>query len=762
MKYKNPKLSVAERIEDLLSRMTLEEKVAQTMSVDTTTLLIDDKDSEALFRTGQLQDEKLISLLKNGIGAFQLPGRRLDPRKSAIYRNILQKHIQEHTRLQIPVLSQEECLMGQLSKDSTMFPRPIGLAGTFDTDLVEAIYDAVGKETRARGGHQAFTPVLDIGRDPRWGRIEETFGEDTYLVSRMAISVVRGLQGGSGGVESNHIVSSPKHFAGYGQCAGGRNFAPTDIPMRMLKDEILPPFRVAVMEARAKGIMPSHSEIDGVPCHGNKWLLTTVLRDEWGFDGIVISDYNDALRLDILHHIADSSEEAAASALEAGLDMDIPSGSAYESLLNAAENSDRVHRLLDRAVSRILKLKFELGLFEHVYVDPDIAKGIVNCEKHVALAKKAADKTIILLKNEADLLPLDRKNIKSIAVIGPNADPVEFSYYSTRPNIGVSILEGITDKVGSECEIHYEKGCHITKEVEVIETETEDVTLNPGLYTLNEEIDMMKKAAWIAAQADVAVVCLGGSPSSSREAVTLQKNFGDNASLDLVGQQNELLRMVLDTGTPTIVILINGKPMSCSYVYENAPAVIEGWYLGQETGRSVADVLFGDVNPGAKLPVTIARSAGHLPAYYSQKPTGILKDYLFEKEGPLFCFGHGLSYTTFEYQGLSLSKPVIKLGECAEVSIDVTNSGNRFGDEIVQMYIRDCVASVTRPNKLLKGFCRIQLNAGETKKVTFSITPKDLEFTGIDYQPIVEPGEFEIMVGRSSENYDMVILTVEE
>lgn len=762
MNHLNTELSVDQRVEALLALMTVEEKVAQTISIDTTTLLVDEGQEEVMFRTGKLQDEHLKGLLSNGIGAFQLPGRRMTPERSAIYRNILQTYIQENTRLKIPVLSQEECLMGQLAKGSTMFPRPIGLAGTFDTDLVEAIYDAIGKETRSRGGHQAFTPVLDIGRDPRWGRFEETFGEDTYLVSRMAVSVVKGLQGGSEGVDSNHIISSPKHFAGYGQCAGGRNFAPTNIPLRMFRDEILPPFKAAVMEAKAKGIMPSHSEIDGIPCHGNKWLLTSVLRDEWGFDGIVISDYNDALRLDVLHHVEADIEQAAINALDAGLDMDIPNGSAYESLLGAAKKNKEVEKLLDRAVSRILKIKFELGLFENITVDAEKTKETVNCKEHISLAKKAADKTIILMKNEENLLPLKMDDLNSIAVIGPNADPVEFSYYSARPNIGVSILDGIRAKVGDQCQVQYEHGCRITKQREVIETETENVIKNPCLYTLEEERDLIDKAVELAKNSDVAIVCVGGSPSTSREAVTLQKNYGDNASLDILGQQNELVKSVLATGTPTIVVLINGKPLSCTYIYEHVPAVLEGWYLGQETGTSMADVIFGDVNPGGKLPVTIARSAGHLPAYYSQKPTGVLKDYLFEEEGPLFPFGYGLSYTDFEYSQLMLSKSRVKIDEEVKVSVNVSNVGSRDGDEVVQLYIRDNVASVTRPVKLLKGFKRITLKADETRTVVFTLKPEDFEFTGVDYKPTIEAGTYNIMVGSSSVDYDMVVLNVED
>lgn len=748
--YKNVNLPVEKRVSSLMGLMTLEEKIAQTISVDTGALDISEDDLQVFKETGKIQSDKLEEAFKHGIGSFQLPGKSLDVKESTEYRNLLQKYIKDNTRLQIPVLSQEECLNGQLSKGATMFPRPIGLAGTFDTELVQSVFRVIGSETRARGGHQAFTPVLDIGRDPRWGRIEETYGEDTYLVTQMGLAAVRGLQGGSDGVTPEGIIASPKHFVGYGQCAGGRNFAPTEIPLRKLRDEILPPFKAVVTEAKAKGIMPSHSEIDGIPCHGNPWLLTDILRGEWGFDGIVVSDYNDALRLDILHHVEEDKEGACVAALHAGLDMDIPIGSAYKSLYAAATKNKEVIKLIDRAVSRILTLKFQLGLFESLVVDPDAAKSLVNCDSHKALAKKAADKTMILLRNENEILPLDISETKSIAVIGPNADPVEFSYYSTRPNVGVSILEGIKAKVGEECEVRYEMGCHITKSTKVIETETETLAKNPGLYSMEEELPHINKAVEIAKSSDVAILCVGGSPSSSREAVTLQKHYGDNAHLDLVGVQTELIKRVVETGTPTIVIFISGKPITSSYVYNHVDAVIQGWYLGQETGCSVADVIFGDVNPGGKLPVTIPRSSGHLPAYYSQKPTGFLKDYIFEIEGPWYPFGYGLSYTTFKLDNLHLKVSEVPLGEPVEVRVDVTNTGYCLGDEVVQVYVRDEIASVTRPLKELKAFERVTLEAGESKTVTLVLKADAFTFTGVDYTPTIEKGTFTIMVGTSS------------
>ena len=629
-------MAYEKEVEALLSQMTLEEKIAQTLSISTNDLDLTEEEKRVVLETGELQNEQIKEQLRFGLGAFQLPGKNFTVEESVKYRNILQKYIQEHTRLKIPALVHEECLNGQLAKGATVFPRPIGLAGSFNPELVELAYDAIGREVRARGGHQAFTPVLDIGRDPRWGRIEETFGEDTHLVTQMGMAVVKGLQGGSEGAQKDHIISSPKHFAAYGQCDGGRNFAPTNVPLRILRDQIFPPFEKAVKEAHAMGIMPSHAEIDGIPCHGNSWLLDEVLRKEWGFDGIVVSDYGDVERLEILHHIAENKRKAAAYGLQAGVDIDAPSGAAYSVLKEAIEEDPNLLEVLDRTVRRILSVKYRIGLFDQIYMDPAQATELVNCRAHQELALKAAEETVILLRNEKEILPLKKDNLKKLAVIGPTADPVEFSYYSERPNIGISILNGIRAQAEDRFEVVYEKGCGLTKEQLAMETET-DVTLrNPSLYTLEEEEGMIREAVRAAEESDAVILCLGGSPNTSREAVTLMKHYGDNASLDLVGQQNELFKRIKATGKPVIVVLINGKPLSCGTVYENADAVLEGWYLGQQTGTAIGKILFGEVNPSGKLPVTIVRNAGHLPGYYSQKRTGFIKEYLFEPEGPYY------------------------------------------------------------------------------------------------------------------------------
>ncbi len=738
------------RVDELLNEMTLEEKIAQTMAIPTNDLALDDEELQKVLSTGEIQNEQIKEWLRYGLGAFQLPGKNMPVEASVKYRNILQKYVQENTRLKIPVLVHEECLNGQLAEGATMFPRPIGMAGSFNPELVQKVFDVVGREVRLRGGHQAFTPVLDIGRDPRWGRIEETFGEDTHLVSEIGLAAVKGLQGGGDGVDAEHIVSSPKHFVAYGQCDGGRNFAPTNIPMRALKDQILPPFERAVKEGHAMGIMPSHSDIDGIPCHGNRWLLTELLREEWGFEGIVVSDYGDVERLEILHHVVDSKTKAAAQGLRAGVDIDAPAGAAYSVLKEAIEEDPTLESVLDDTVRRILSLKFRLGLFENVYKSPEEAGRIVNCQEHIDVAQEIAEETVILLKNEGEILPLDSKNLKKLAVIGPTATPVEFSYYSARPNVGVSILDGIREKAEGEFEVRYERGCGITKEQLAMETETDVMLQNPTLYTPEEEVETIRSAVELAQNSDVVVLCLGGSPNTSREAVTLMKHNGDNSSLDLVGQQNELLRQVVATGTPTVVVLINGKPLSCGEVYEKANAVLEGWYLGQQTGAAIANVLFGDVNPSGRLPVTIVRNSGCLPGYYSQKRTAFIKDYLFEKEGPYYWFGYGLSYTEFEYSNLTLSGEDLPEGVVMQASVDVKNVGKRDGKEVVQMYISDPVSSMARPMKELKGFQKVLIESGETKKINFKITKEMLEFTGFDYKKVVEPGKFIVIIGKNS------------
>ncbi|MEK3885024.1 glycoside hydrolase family 3 N-terminal domain-containing protein [Paenibacillus sp. PL2-23] len=749
--YKNSSLPIEARVEDLIARMTLKEKVAQTLSLGKVSEAFEERllsDNGA----GELPFEE--DIFQHGAGAIQMPfkGDTIATRIKKL--NAMQNYFVNQTRLGIPVMAQEECLHGHLAKEATCFPVPIAMASTWDTELVERVFSAIGKEARARGGHEAHTPVLDLARDPRWGRTEETYGEDTFLVTRMGVAAVKGLQ--------KHVIAAPKHFAGYAQSDGGRNFAPSHIPPRMLRDQILPPFKAVVEEAGALGMMPSHNEIDGVPCHSSRYLLTELLREEWGFQGIVVSDYSDSSRLDVLFHIVNNQTEAAVKALYAGLDMDLPGGACYIHLIEAITEKPELEELLDLAVARILRLKFQLGLFENPYADTEHAQQIINCPEHRSIAKEAADKAITLLKNEGGLLPLNKNKIKKLAVIGPNADPVCTGTYSTIPNKGISVLKGIEQKFQGEMEIVYAHGCKITYETDISgESELDKRVHNPQLCTMEDNHHLLEEAVKAAQDCDVAVVCVGGNTLTSREAIFVGDDRGDRADLNLAGDQNELIRRIVETGTPTVVVLLNGTPLSINYVAEQVPAILEGWYLGEETGNAIADVLFGHVNPSGKLPITFPRSVGQLPVYYSQKPTGLFKKYLFDqKDGPLFAFGTGLSYTTFQYSNPTLTANHITSSNSTAVAVDVTNTGELAGDEIVQMYITDLVSSVTRPNKELKGFKRISLQPGETKTVTFEIEPSMLSFTNEAFETVVEPGEFKIMVGTSSEQYQTLILNV--
>ncbi|MEK3883262.1 glycoside hydrolase family 3 N-terminal domain-containing protein [Paenibacillus sp. PL2-23] len=758
--YKNVDLPVDVRVDDLLHRMTLAEKVVQTLSIGKVGQSFDVQLNE----DGSLAEGGIEEIYKHGAGAIQLPFKT-DSIEARIKKlNALQDYFVNKTRLGIPVMAQEECLHGHLAKDATSFPIPIAMASTWDTELIERVYTAIGKEARVRGGHEAHTPVLDLARDPRWGRTEETYGEDTHLVSRMGVAAVRGLQGTDETVGPEHVIAAPKHLAGYAQSDGGRNFAPSNIPIRVLRDQILPPFQAVVQEAGALGMMPSHNEIDGIPCHGNRQLLTGILRDEWGFNGIVVSDYFDASRLDILFHVVDNQKEAAVKALKAGLDMDLPGGGCFVHLLDAIAEDPALEEVLNVTVARILRVKFLLGLFENPYADAEHAKQVINCEQHKKLAKEAADKSITLLKNEGGLLPLNRHAIRKLAVIGPNAHPICTGSYSTKPNKGISILDGIIAKTNGELEVAYAVGCEIIKgKDDSGETELDRRMNNPQLSTWDKNAAWIEEAVYVAQESDVAILCVGGNTLTSREAIFFNDDRGDRYDLDLPGVQNELVKRIVETGTPTVVILINGGPLTINYIAKHVPAILEGWYLGEETGHAVADVLFGDVNPSGKLPITFPRSAGQLPVYYSQKPTGLFKKYLFaEHDEPLFSFGTGLSYTTFQYRHLQLSSNTMPMNGCVTVTVEVSNTGERAGDEIVQLYIADLVSSVTRPVQELKGFMRITLQPGEAQTVAFRIEPSMLSFTGEDYEMTVEPGAFKIMVGSSSKHYDSIVLNVIE
>jgi beta-glucosidase len=757
--YKNPALSAARRVKDLLSRMTLAEKAAQMMCVW-------QKKSETLVNgDGSFDLRKARAAFKKGHGLGQVgrpsdAGKGKNAREMAELTNAIQKFFIENSRLGIPVMFHEECLHGHAGVGSTSFPQPIGLGATFNPGLVESLYAMTAGETRARGAHQALTPVVDVARDPRWGRVEETFGEDPYLVTQLGIAAVRGFQGDASFKDKKRVIATLKHFAAHGQPESGINCAPTNVSLRLLRETFLYPFKDAIQKAGAISIMASYNEIDGVPSHASEWLLREVLRKEWGFKGFVVSDYYAIWELSHRpdthgHAVAGDKAEACALAVRAGVNIEFPEPDCYLHLVELVHKGVLKESQLDELVAPMLFWKFKMGLFEDPYVVPVEAERIVGSENNRKLALQAARETITLLKNTNNLVPLNPSKITSIAVIGPNADRELLGGYSGRPKFYTSLLEGIRTKVGDRVQVPYCEGCKITV----------GGSWNQDLVTLSNPEDDQKQiheAVKVARQADVVVLAIGGNEQTSREAWSV-KHMGDRTRLDLIGRQQELVTAMLATGKPVIVFLFNGSPLSIQYLNENVPVIFECWFLGQETGHAVADVLFGDFNPGGKLPITIPRSASHLPAFYNYKPSA-RRGYLFDDVSPLYPFGFGLSYTTFSFKKLRLAKKKIRPGESTRVLVDVTNSGKRPGTEVVQMYIRDRVSSVTRPVKELKGFQKILLRPGETQTVALEITPESLAFYDIHMKYAVEPGEFEIMVGKSSRDADLqkVVLTVEK
>ena len=755
--YQNPDAPAERRTRDLLRRMTLEEKIAQM------TCVWQKKAETLLDADGNFDRNKAQKAFRDrhGIGQVGRPsdaGKGKNARQTAELTNAIQKFFLENTRLGIPVMFHEECLHGHAAIDATSFSQPIGLGATFDPELAEALFTMTACEARVRGTHQALTPVVDVAREPRWGRVEETYGEDPFLVSRMGIAAVRGFQGDASFGDRRRVIATLKHFAAHGQPESGTNCAPANISERVLRETFLFPFKEAIQKGGAISVMASYNEIDGVPSHANRWLLGDVLRKEWGFRGFVVSDYYAIWELSSKaevrgNMVAKDKKEAAALAMRAGVNVELPEPECYLHLAELVRKGVIKESRIDELVAPTLYWKFRLGLFDDPYVDPEEAERVVGCDEHRDLALRAARETITLLKNEANVLPLDPNRVGTVAVIGPNAHRPLLGGYSSVPKHNVTLLEGIQARLAGRTKVVYSEGCKITRE---------------GSWYLDavegsdpvEDRKQIAEAVKVAGKADVIVLAIGGNELTSREAWSFV-HMGDRSSLELVGRQEELVQAMLATGKPVIAVLFNGRPLAIRSLAQNVPAILECWYLGQESGRAVAGVLFGDFNPGGKLPITIPRSAGHLPAYYNYKPMA-RRGYLFDDISPLYAFGFGLSYTTFRIGEPRLDKSAIKPDGSTRVSVDVTNTGARQGTEVVQMYIRDRVSSVTRPLKELKGFQRISLESGETRTVTFDITPELLAFYDIDMKYVVEPGQFEIMVGSSSRDADLqrVILTV--
>ncbi len=756
--YKNASAPIDLRVRDLMGRMTLEEKVGQIIALWATKAeIMDDltfspaKASAAypagfgqITRPSDRRGAPNGSTQAGGVGA-----RWRTPADTVAFVNAVQRWAVEETRLGIPVLFHEESLHGYMATDATMFPMAIGLAGSFDRQLMQDVQSVVAREVRARGVHLALSPVVDIARDPRWGRIEETFGEDPYLCGEMGVAAVLGLQGEGKELGPGKVMATLKHMTGHGQPQSGENIAPAPISQRDLRENFFPPFRAVVKRTGIAAVMPSYNEIDGVPSHMNQWLLRDILRGEWGFDGAVVSDYGAVPELDTIHHVQPDLRAAARAALRAGMDCELPDGLAYRTLVEQVRAGLVPPEAVDAACKRMLTLKFRAGLFENPWPQKDYDRLTGNAEAR-ALALRAAHRSIALLKNDG-VLPLKAGAQAKVAVIGPNAAVARLGGYSSIPREAVSLLEGIQAKLKGKAEVVHAQGVFITQSEDrsVDEVLLADPAKNRQLIA--QAVDMAKGA-------DVVILAIGDTEQTSREGFAAN-HLGDRTSLDLVGEQNDLFAAIKATGKPVVVCAINGRPPSYPSVAEGANALLECWYPGQEGGTAMADILFGDVNPGAKLAVTVARDAGQIPVFYNRKPSA-RRGYVFEDIEPLFPFGFGLSYTRFEIGAPRLSAPRIGVGGEVTVEVDVRNVGDRAGDEVVQLYVHDRVASVTRPIKELKGFERVTLAPGESRTVRFTLGPDAFALWNLDMQEVVEPGQFDILAGPDSRALQSVTLEI--
>lgn len=747
--YNDATLNAEQRAADLLSRMSNEDKAYQLMA------MLDGSPNrfEPVFCN---DEEKMKQVFGKGIHSVQPFFEDLE--LTIASRNSIQKYLLEKTPWGIPALFVDEGQHGLMKPQSTVFPMAIGLACSWDVSLFEQVYSVTAAEMRSRGTHMALSPVIDVCRDPRWGRVEETYGEDPFLNGIYGMAAVKGFQGtGTGEIAANHVGATLKHFCGHGQPEGGLNQAPANYSERVLREYQFLPFKMTVTGAKPLAVMPSYNEIDGIPSHYNHWLLTGVLRNEWNFTGLVVSDWNAIDQLEYKHLIAESSADAAMKAFNAGVQCELPNANYYKWLPQLITEGKVSQALFDSAVYDVLFLKFKLGLFDNPYVEAKNAIAISKKPESAQLALKAAHESMVLLKNENNLLPLSVDKYKTIAVIGPCANDVFLGGYSGEPYSKVTLYEGIKQKTANKSRVVFAQGCKIVDNLSISQNnwKTEEIKFS----LRDENLVRIKEAVEVAKTADVVILALGETEHICREAWS-RTHLGDNMTLDLIGEQNELFEAIIALGKPVVVYLMNGRPLSINAIAQKAPAIIEGWYMGQATGTAAADIIFGDVNPSGKLTITFPKSAGQLPVYYNHKPSAQYHDYVSQSVEPLFPFGFGLSYTQFEYSNLKLSAETIAPGEKVTVTVDITNKGTVKGDEIVQLYLHDKLASITRPVKELKGFERISLAAGETKTVSFAIDENMRRFYNINMKFTEEPGITEIMVGGSSVSYLTTNLTV--
>ncbi|HNU87004.1 MAG TPA: glycoside hydrolase family 3 N-terminal domain-containing protein, partial [Ferruginibacter sp.] len=657
--------------------------------------------------------------------------------------NKIQRYFVEKTRLGIPVMTHEESLHGQQTQDATNFPIPIALASTWNENLMTEIFTNVAEEVRARGGHHVLAPVVDITRDPRWGRTEETMGEDPYLTSRLAVAQIKAYQGEGVYLGKNKVATTLKHFGIHGQSEGGENVAPSNIDERTAREVFFPSFKAAVQEGKAMNVMATYNELWGLPAHINRQLLTDILRKEWGFKGVVVSDYFAIRDVSTLHKITPSYDEAGYLAFKAGIDLETPDPDGFVNLKKYITAGKISMAELDAAVTRILIAKFRLGLFDDPYVDADKAEEIVGSASKRAVAYKAAQEAMVLLKNDNNFLPLDKNKIKTIALIGPNADKCLLGGYSSKPRVCISPLQAIKERYGNHIKVLYAEGVKLTDKNNWF-ADTINLANNGDVKA------KIAEAVEIASQADVVLLFVGGNESMSREGWA-PDHLGDLPTLELLNHQNELIKEIVSVGKPTCAFVNSGPPLSIGDLVNSVPAVMQCWYLGQEGGYAMADALFGEINPNGKLPISFPRTAGHIPAFYNYKPSARRGYNLGFTVSPLFAFGHGLSYTTFQYSGLKLSSAQMKMNGTVTVSVEVKNTGSRRGAEVVQLYIRDDYSSVARPVKELKGFKKIWLEPGQSQTVSFVINKEMLSFYDTNMKWVAEPGDFTLMVGTASD-----------
>jgi beta-glucosidase len=688
----------------------------------------------------------------------------LRPAASAAFANRIQRFLASQTRFGIPAIVHEESCAGLLARDATQFPQAIGLASTWNPDLVEAAARVIRAQMLATGARQTLAPVLDVARDPRWGRTEETYGEDPYLASRIGVAYVRGIQGDD---LSRGVAATAKHFIAYGLGEGGMNHAPAQIGPRELRDVFARPFAAAIAEAGLASVMNAYNEVDGLPCAGSPAILDALLRGELGFQGVVVADYFSVRLLETFHRVAADAGEAARIALEAGMDAELPATDCYGPPLREAVLRGRVPLAwIDRSALRMLELKFALGLFEQSIVDEVAAPEVFDTPEQRGLALEIARQSLVLLRNEGPLLPLD-PSIGTLAVIGPGADEGRLLLGDYHYPAHLEMMFGSEAVAGSSSMLprpedpgEFRPGPHfvpittVLAGIRALVSPSTRILAAPGCEVQGDAVDGIPAAVQAAREADAAVVVVAGRSGLTRECTSGE--FRDAADLGLTGSQQRLVEEVVATGTPTVVVLVGGRPLAIPWIAERVPALLEAWLPGEEGGRAIAEVLFGLSNPGGRLPVSLPRSVGQVPVYYRHKAGGGKSqpygDYTDLRHGPLFPFGHGLSYTRFEYTGLAIAPARPRAHETVTIEVEVENRGERAGDEVVQLYLRDVLASVTRPVLQLAGFARVRIAAGESRRVRFHLDPAQLAFHDARQRLVVEPGEVRVFAGASSQD----------